>query len=82
MAEIGANRCGSSAPARRCTCALRMVRHLHPIAGDAGAARPRRGRRPGEDLLADPKSAEHVMLVDLGRNDLGRVSSTAASPCR
>jgi anthranilate synthase component I len=28
----------------------------------------------GEDLLADPKEvAEHVMLVDLGRNDLGRV---------
>ena len=27
------------------------------------------------DLLADPKElAEHVMLVDLGRNDLGRVS--------
>ncbi len=28
-----------------------------------------------EDLLADPKErAEHVMLVDLGRNDIGRVS--------
>jgi anthranilate synthase component 1 len=32
-------------------------------------------RRRAEDLLADPKErAEHVMLVDLGRNDLGRVS--------
>ena len=31
-------------------------------------------RRNAEDLLADPKErAEHVMLVDLGRNDLGRV---------
>ena len=48
---------------------------LRPIAG----TRPR-GRTPLEDreleaeLLADPKErAEHVMLVDLGRNDLGRV---------
>ncbi len=46
-----------------------------PIAG----TRPRgtnaeEDRRMAEDLLADPKErAEHVMLVDLGRNDLGRV---------
>ncbi|MFH0754973.1 MAG: anthranilate synthase component I [Candidatus Omnitrophota bacterium] len=46
-----------------------------PIAG----TRPR-GKTPAEDeimakeLLSDPKEiAEHVMLVDLGRNDLGRV---------
>ena len=48
---------------------------VRPIAG----TRPR-GADDGEDqaleaeLLADPKErAEHVMLVDLGRNDLGRV---------
>jgi len=47
----------------------------HPIAG----SKPR-GATPAQDaaleaeLLADPKErAEHVMLVDLGRNDLGRV---------
>ncbi len=47
-----------------------------PIAG----TRPRSSdeeedRRIGEELLADEKErAEHVMLVDLGRNDVGRVS--------
>jgi anthranilate synthase component 1 len=48
----------------------------HPIAG----TRPRgedeaADKRLEEDLLRDEKeTAEHVMLVDLGRNDLGRVS--------
>ncbi|KGM55550.1 anthranilate synthase component I [Lysobacter arseniciresistens ZS79] len=49
---------------------------VRPIAG----TRPR-GATPAEDaaleaeLLADPKErAEHLMLIDLGRNDVGRVS--------
>lgn len=51
---------------------------LRPIAG----TRPRGTSRAEDaqlekDLLADPKErAEHVMLVDLGRNDLGRVCET------
>ncbi|HET9482271.1 MAG TPA: anthranilate synthase component I family protein, partial [Candidatus Polarisedimenticolia bacterium] len=36
-------------------------------------------RRQAEALLADPKErAEHVMLVDLGRNDLGRVCAAGS----
>ena len=48
---------------------------LHPIAGTRPrSADPEIDQRHGEELLADPKErAEHLMLVDLGRNDLGRV---------
>jgi anthranilate synthase component 1 len=56
------------------------------LEGDKMTVRPlagtrRRGKTPDEDraleaeLLADPKErAEHVMLIDLGRNDVGRVA--------
>jgi len=58
---------------------------LITVAGRRVSTRPIAGTRPrgatadedrqlADELLADPKErAEHVMLVDLGRNDLGRV---------
>ncbi|MFO0950446.1 MAG: anthranilate synthase component I [Isosphaeraceae bacterium] len=53
---------------------------IRPLAGTR-----RRGRDEAEDralaeeLLADPKErAEHIMLVDLGRNDVGRVAEFAS----
>ncbi len=52
------------------------VAEVRPIAGTRkrGADREE-DDRVAEELLADPKErAEHVMLVDLGRNDLGRIS--------
>ena len=49
---------------------------LRPLAGTrARAADPAVDAAREADLLADPKeNAEHVMLVDLARNDLGRVA--------
>jgi anthranilate synthase component I len=59
---------------------------LVTVTGDRAVVHPPAGTRPRgatpeddvrltEELLADPKErAEHVMLVDLARNDLGRVS--------
>ena len=56
---------------------------VRPLAGTR-----RRGRNETEDklleeeLLADPKEiAEHLMLVDLGRNDIGRVCEVGSVQC-
>ncbi len=51
-----------------------------PIAGTrARSADPEEDLRLGMELLADPKErAEHDMLVDLARNDLGRVARTGS----
>jgi anthranilate synthase component 1 len=60
------------------------------LEGDSVTVRPIAGTRPrgktiqedsllAADLLADPKErAEHVMLMDLGRNDVGRVALTGS----
>jgi len=51
------------------TASLRPIAGTRPRGADANA-----DAALAEELLADPKErAEHVMLVDLGRNDLGRV---------
>jgi len=51
------------------------VAFLHPIAGTRWRGQtPAEDDQLAEDLINDPKErAEHIMLVDLGRNDLGRV---------
>ena len=48
---------------------------VHPIAGTRKRSdSAEEDHRLGEELLSDPKErAEHLMLVDLGRNDLGRI---------
>ncbi len=53
---------------------------LRPIAGTRPRGRDAREERDlEEDLLADPKErAEHIMLVDLGRNDVGRVAEVGS----
>ena len=60
------------------------------LEGDAVTVRPIAGTRPrgnsreedarlAADLLADPKErAEHVMLMDLGRNDVGRIAAVGS----
>jgi anthranilate synthase component 1 len=50
---------------------------LRPLAGTRRRGKTEEeDKRLGEELLADPKErAEHVMLVDLGRNDVGRVAT-------
>ena len=52
------------------------VASVRPIAGTRHrGSTPQEDEQLATDLLADPKErAEHVMLVDLGRNDIGRVS--------
>jgi anthranilate synthase component 1 len=49
---------------------------IRPLAGTRRrGATPEEDRALADELIADPKErAEHIMLVDLGRNDVGRVA--------
>ena len=53
---------------------------IRPIAGTRARGRNRaEDQAQVEDLLADPKElAEHLMLLDLGRNDVGRVAEVGS----
>jgi len=67
-----------------------LVRHEHVPEGEKIIIRPIAGTRPRgatpeadlameKELLADPKErAEHLMLIDLARNDIGRVAQTGS----
>jgi anthranilate synthase component 1 len=67
-----------------------LVRHEHVAEGEKVTIRPLAGTRPRgatpeqdqaieAELLADPKErAEHVMLIDLARNDIGRIARTGS----
>ena len=75
--------CASARPAswarrRRCWCGSRTVASRSgPSRAPIRAGGPRRKTpRLAAEMRADPKErAEHVMLVDLGRNDVGRVAA-------
>ena len=53
---------------------------IRPIAGTRWRGKtPEEDKALGEELLNDPKErAEHLMLIDLGRNDIGRIAKTGA----
>ena len=67
-----------------------LVRQEHTPDGEKVTIRPLAGTRPRgatpeqdkaleAELLADPKErAEHLMLIDLARNDIGRIARPAA----
>jgi anthranilate synthase component 1 len=53
---------------------------IRPLAGTRPrGANPTEDERLAKELLADPKEiAEHVMLIDLARNDVGRIAKTGS----
>lgn len=75
--DFGATRVLGSSPEMLVRVEKRVV-ETFPIAGTRPiGATPAEDRRLVAGLLKDPKeNAEHLMLVDLARNDVGRVSAT------
>jgi anthranilate synthase component 1 len=53
---------------------------IRPLAGTRPrGSTPQEDERLAQELLADPKEiAEHVMLIDLARNDVGRIAKTGS----
>ena len=60
--------------------AAEKVVTIRPLAGTRPrGATPEEDERLAKELLADPKEiAEHVMLIDLARNDVGRIAKTGS----
>ncbi|MEM7397031.1 MAG: anthranilate synthase component I family protein, partial [Verrucomicrobiota bacterium] len=73
--EFGGRALVGASPEIHVRCEDRKV-EVRPIAGTRWRSDdPVEDQRLADELLADPKErAEHIMLVDLGRNDVGRVS--------
>jgi anthranilate synthase component 1 len=74
LLELGGLALVGASPELHVRCIDRRV-EIRPIAGTRPrGATPALDAATAEELLADPKEcAEHVMLLDLARNDLGRV---------
>jgi anthranilate synthase component 1 len=72
--DLGESAIVGTSPEILVRCEDRKV-EVRPIAGTRPrGATPKEDLELEKDLLADPKErAEHIMLVDLGRNDIGRV---------
>ena len=72
--KFGEHRIVGSSPEILVRCEENLV-EVRPIAGTRKrGATEEKDLRLEKELLADPKErAEHIMLVDLGRNDIGRV---------
>jgi len=60
--------------------AVEKIVTIRPLAGTRPrGATPEEDERLAKELLADPKEiAEHVMLIDLARNDVGRIAKTGS----